>query len=403
MLKNKKCNNCGTPLDKDYEFCPECGAPIQKKESSWKEKIKKIVVGYLILSVVVYVIFMLFVGGEDEEEKSPIKISFDKYMEIISGEEVPEEYLENEIILTANFLRYTDDSSEQKIDYEFKDDEMYFIYDDLEKINDEKGYFKTDDPSVLEDLGCGSSIQLTGTIENINDTTLLKAKDIKIKESTTVKEGNKLFNNTFEISKDKEKNKDADKNADKQTGPIEATVDEVLANPNQYVGKQVKLICSLPQGLTLSSDGREICTVNSITDMNKMIEVIGGKPQVGNCKGEVTGTIAINQGIPVIEAYTFACTEAYTVPGATNDSSSFYSYQPDEPYYVQHYYVNYDMAIRSDHYKDSPKLGTIIKAGTIVSVYDCKGGTGYSIWGKLIDGTWICIEDESYCYLTQID
>ena len=90
MLKNKKCNNCGTPLDKDYEFCPECGAPIQKKESSWKEKIKKIVVGYLILSVVVYVIFMLFVGGEDEEEKSPIKISFDKYMEIISGEEVPE-------------------------------------------------------------------------------------------------------------------------------------------------------------------------------------------------------------------------------------------------------------------------------------------------------------------------
>ena len=68
MLKNKKCNNCGTPLDKDYEFCPECGAPIQKKESSWKEKIKKIVVGYLILSVVVYVIFMLFVGGEDEEE-----------------------------------------------------------------------------------------------------------------------------------------------------------------------------------------------------------------------------------------------------------------------------------------------------------------------------------------------
>ena len=399
MLKNKKCNNCGTPLDKDYEFCPECGAPIQKKESSWKEKIKKIVVGYLILSVVVYVIFMLFVGGEDEKEKSPIKISYDKYIEIISGDEVSEKYLDNEIILTANFLRYTDDSSEQKIDYEFKDDEMYFIYDDLENIVEEMGYFKTDDPSVLEDLGCGSSIQLTGTIENINDTTLLKAKEIKIKDSKTIKEGNEIINEAFEVFKDEENGQ----GSEKQTGPIEATVDDVLANPNQYVGKQVKLICSLPQGLTLSSDGREICTVNSITDMNKMIEVIGGKPQVGNCKGEVTGTIAINQGIPVIEAYTFACTEAYTVPGATNDSSSFYSYQPDEPYYVQHYYVNYDMAIRSDHYKDSPKLGTIIKAGTIVSVYDCKGGTGYSIWGKLIDGTWICIEDESYCYLTQID
>ena len=399
MLKNKKCNNCGTPLDKDYEFCPECGAPIQKKESSWKEKIKKIVVGYLILSVVVYVIFMLFVGGEDEKEKSPIKISYDKYMEIISGDEVSEKYLDNEIILTANFLRYTDDSSEQKIDYEFKDDEMYFIYDDLENIVEEMGYFKTDDPSVLEDLGCGSSIQLTGTIENINDTTLLKAKEIKIKDSKTIKEGNEIINEAFEVFKDEENGQ----GSEKQTGPIEATVDDVLANPNQYVGKQVKLICSLPQGLTLSSDGREICTVNSITDMNKMIEVIGGKPQVGNCKGEVTGTIAINQGIPVIEAYTFACTEAYTVPGATNDSSSFYSYQPDEPNYVQHYYVNYDMAIRSDHYKDSPKLGTIIKAGTIVSVYDCKGGTGYSIWGKLIDGTWICIEDESYCYLTQID
>lgn len=399
MLKNKKCNNCGTPLDKDYEFCPECGAPIQKKESSWKEKIKKIVVGYLILSVVVYVIFMLFVGGEDEKEKSPIKISYDKYMEIISGDEVSEKYLDNEIILTANFLRYTDDSSEQKIDYEFKDDEMYFIYDDLENIVEEMGYFKTDDPSVLEDLGCGSSIQLTGTIENINDTTLLKAKEIKIKDSKTIKEGNEIINEAFEVFKDEENGQ----GSEKQTGPIEATVDDVLANPNQYVGKQVKLICSLPQGLTLSSDGREICTVNSITDMNKMIEVIGGKPQVGNCKGEVIGTIAINQGIPVIEAYTFACTEAYTVPGATNDSSSFYSYQPDEPNYVQHYYVNYDMAIRSDHYKDSPKLGTIIKAGTIVSVYDCKGGTGYSIWGKLIDGTWICIEDESYCYLTQID
>ena len=399
MLKNKKCNNCGTPLDKDYEFCPECGAPIQKKESNWKEKIKKFVVGYLILSVFVYVIFMLFVGGEDEKEKSPIKISYDKYMEIISGDEVSEKYLDNEIILTANFLRYTDDSSEQKIDYEFKDDEMYFIYDDLENIVEEMGYFKTDDPSVLEDLGCGSSIQLTGTIENINDTTLLKAKEIKIKDSKTIKEGNEIINEAFEVFKDEENGQ----GSEKQTGPIEATVDDVLANPNQYVGKQVKLICSLPQGLTLSSDGREICTVNSITDMNKMIEVIGGKPQVGNCKGEVIGTIAINQGIPVIEAYTFACTEAYTVPGATNDSSSFYSYQPDEPYYVQHYYVNYDMAIRSDHYKDSPKLGTIIKAGTIVSVYDCKGGTGYSIWGKLIDGTWICIEDESYCYLTQID
>ena len=77
MLKNKKCNNCGTLLDKDYEFCPECGTPVQKKESNWKEKIKKFVVGYLILSVVVYVIFMLFVGDEDEEEKSPIKISYD--------------------------------------------------------------------------------------------------------------------------------------------------------------------------------------------------------------------------------------------------------------------------------------------------------------------------------------
>lgn len=399
MLKNKKCNNCGTQLDKDYEFCPECGAPMQKKEPNWKEKIKKFVVGYLILSVVVYVIFMLFVGGEEEEEKSPIKISYDKYMEILSENEVPEEYLDNEIVLTANFLRYTDDSSEQKIDYEFKDDEMYFIYDDLENIVEEMGYFKTDDPSVLKDLGCGSSIQLIGTIETINDSTLLKAKEIKIKESNSIKEGNEIINEAFEVFEDEENGQ----GSEKQTGPIEVTVDDVLANPNQYVGKQVKLICSLPQGLTLSSDGREICAVYSITDMNKMIEVIGGKPQVGNCKGEVTGTIAINQGIPVIEAYTFACTEVYTVPGATNDSSSFYSYQPDEPYYVQHYYVNYDMAIRSDHYKDSPKLGTIIKAGTIVSVYDCKGGTGYSIWGKLIDGTWICIEDESYCYLTQID
>lgn len=395
MLEDNKCKKCGCELDKDYDFCPNCGASLKKKESSWKQKIKKFVVGYLILSVIVYVGFMLFVSGEEETEKSPAKISYEEYLDILSGEEVPDEYLENEVTLTANFLRYTDESSEQKIDYEFKDDEMYFIYDDLEKAADEMGYFKTDDPSVLKELGCGSTIQLTGTIENINDSTLLKAKEIKVKESKTIDEGNEIFNKTAEKLDDSEE--------DKQTGPIEVTVDEVLANPNQYVGKQVKLICSLPQGLTLSSDGREICAVYSITDMNKMIEVIGGKPQVGGCKGEVTGTIAINQGIPVIEAYTFACTEAYTVSGATNDPNSYYSYQPDEPYYVQHYYVNYDMAIRSDHYKDSPKLGTVIKAGTIVSVYDCKGGTGYSIWGKLIDGSWICIEDESYCYLTQID
>ncbi|MGN1277295.1 MAG: zinc-ribbon domain-containing protein [Floccifex sp.] len=395
MLEDNKCKKCGCELDKDYDFCPNCGAPLKKKESSWKQKIKKFVVGYLILSVIVYVVFMLFVGGEEGTEKSPVKISYEEYLDILSGEEVSDEYLENEVTLTANFLRYTDESSEQKIDYEFKDDEIYFIYDDLEKVADEMGYFKTDDPSVLKDIGCGSSIQLTGTIENINDSTLLKAKEIKVKESKTIDEGNEIFNKTAE--------KIDDSKEDKQTGPIEATVDEVLANPNQYVGKQVKLICSLPQALVLSPDGREICAVNSITDMNKMIEVIGGKPQIGNCKGEVTGTIAINQGTPVIEAYIFACTEAYSVPGSSNETNSYYSYQPDEPYYVQHYYVNYDMAIRSDHYKDSPKLGTVIKAGTIVSVYDCKGGTGYSIWGKLIDGSWICIEDESYCYLTQID
>lgn len=395
MLEDNKCKKCGCELDKDYDFCPNCGAPLKKKESSWKQKIKKFVVGYLILSVIVYVGFMLLVDGEEETEKSPVKISYEEYLDILSGEEVSDEYLENEVTLTANFLRYTDDSSEQKIDYEFKDDEMYFIYNELEKVDEEMGYFKTDDPSVLKDLGCGSSIQLTGTIENINDSTLLKAKEIKVKESKTIDEGNEIFNKTAEKLDDSEE--------DKQTGPIEVTVDEVLANPNKYVGKEVKLICSLPQGVTLSSDGREISAVYSITDMNKMIEVIGGKPQVGSCKGEVTGTIAINQGTPVIEAYIFACTEVYRPAGVPEDNSSYYSYQPDEPYYVQHYYVNYDMAIRSDHYKDSPKLGTVIKAGTIVSVYDCKGGTGYSIWGKLIDGSWICIEDESYCYLTQID
>ena len=42
MLKNKKCNNCGTPLDKDYEFCPECGAPIQKKNPAGKKKSRKL-------------------------------------------------------------------------------------------------------------------------------------------------------------------------------------------------------------------------------------------------------------------------------------------------------------------------------------------------------------------------
>jgi len=54
-----RCENCGTIMLKESNYCPKCGWSIQKSEIT--HFLKKSIV-YIIISVVLFVLFLMLIG-----------------------------------------------------------------------------------------------------------------------------------------------------------------------------------------------------------------------------------------------------------------------------------------------------------------------------------------------------
>ena len=143
----------------------------------------------------------------------------------------------------------------------------------------------------------------------------------------------------------------------------------------------------------MTSDGREIPVINDDT-LQKWVEIKGGTPNFGGCAGIVTGTIILDNGVPIINA------SAYESIGSTYSATTNNPMGDNDAYDFTTYIVNYDMTVRRSYSLDEPKVGSL-KTGDIVDITDIKGGLYGTIWGKIGPDAWVCIEDGDYNYLSE--
>ena len=75
----------------------------------------------------------------------------------------------------------------------------------------------------------------------------------------------------------------------------ELTVEDILSNPSQYEGKEVKIHGSLPQALLMNDEGKEITAIQNLSK-DQYIETTGVTPEFGGCDAYVTGIVNIVEG-----------------------------------------------------------------------------------------------------------
>ena len=155
----------------------------------------------------------------------------------------------------------------------------------------------------------------------------------------------------------------------------------------------------LPQSVLETSDGRLIGTISNMT-LDKHIEIRGASPDFGGCEAMVIGTVFLENGTPVINAYSF---EALGNTLSADTSDAYYPITDGYTGYTDTYEANYDMVIRNDYSTSAAKVD-ILKKEQLVKIRDIKS-TGQDIWGLIEHGKWVCIEDWSkgMTYLTKVN
>lgn len=177
------------------------------------------------------------------------------------------------------------------------------------------------------------------------------------------------------------------------------SVDDILSDPEKYAGKRLKIHGMLPQSVLETSDGRLIVTIDNMT-LDKHIEIRGASPDFGGCEAMVIGNVFLENGTPVINAYSF---EALGNTLSADTSDAYYPTSDNYTGPTSTYVANYDMVIRSEYGKSAPKVD-ILKKGKYVQIRDMKS-TGQDIWGLIEHGKWVCIEDwnKGMTYLTKVN
>lgn len=378
-MKKRVCPRCGNEIQKGESFCGNCGRSIPKEKDH-----TYIYVGVAMFVVIFIVIIGLgLLGSESNETKN---IIVDDLSEIVQDEDRAEDYLDT-TIHTSGYLFRKEDELDIDMDYAISSSTKSF----------KKNNYVLIDSDELKNVGSLSKISMDGSLEKKSGKIVFNVDCVTVDKKLSKKEGKKELEKKLGLNEEKKvvvKEEPSDTVKEGST----VSVDDILSDPEKYAGKRLKIHGMLPQSVLETSDGRLIVTVDNMT-LDKHIEIRGASPDFGGCEAMVIGNVFLENGTPIINAYSF---EALGNTLSADTSDAYYPITDGYTGYTDTYEANYDMVIRNDYSTSAAKVD-ILKKGQLVKIRDIKS-TGQDIWGLIEHGKWVCIEDwnKGMTYLTEV-
>ena len=379
-MKKRVCPRCGNEIQKGESFCGNCGSSIPKEKDH-----TYIYVGVAMFVVIFIVIIGLgLLGSESDETKN---IIVDDLSEIVQDEDRAEDYLDT-TIHTSGYLFRKEDELDIDMDYAISSSTKSF----------KKKNYVLIDSDELKNVGSLSKISMDGSLEKKSGKIVFNVDRVTVDKKLSKEDGKKELEKKLDLNEEKKvvvKEEPSDTVKDGST----VSVDDILSDPEKYAGKRLKIHGMLPQSVLETSDGRLIVTIDNMT-LDKHIEIRGASPDFGGCETMVIGNVFLENGTPVINAYSF---EALGNTLSADTSDAYYPITDGYTGYTDTYEANYDMVIRNDYSTSAAKVD-ILKKGQLVKIRDMKS-TGQDGWGLIEPGKWVCIEDwnKGMTYLTKVN
>lgn len=379
-MKKRVCPRCGNEIQKGESFCRNCGNVMPKEKDH-----TYIYVGVAMFVVIFIVIIGLGILGSESNETKNIIV--DDLSEIVQDEDRAEDYLDT-TIHTSGYLFRKEDELDIDMDYAISSSAKSF----------KKKNYVLIDSDELKNVGSLSKISMDGSLEKKSGKIVFNVDRVTVDKKLSKEKGKKELEKKLGLNEEKKvvvKEEPSDTVKDGST----VSVDDILSDPEKYAGKRLKIHGMLPQSVLETSDGRLIATVDNMT-LDKHIEIRGASPDFGGCEAMVVGTVFLENGTPVINAYSF---EALGNTLSADTSDAYYPITDGYTGYTDTYEANYDMVIRNDYSTSAAKVD-ILKKGQLVKIRDIKS-TGQDIWGLIEHGKWVCIEDwnKGMTYLTKVN
>ncbi len=379
-MKKRVCPRCGNEIQKGESFCRNCGNVMPKEKDN-----TYIYVGVAMFVVIFIVIIGLGILGSESNETKNIIV--DDLSEIVQDEDRAEDYLDT-TIHTSGYLFRKEDELDIDMDYAISSSAKSF----------KKKNYVLIDSDELKNVGSLSKISMDGSLEKKSGTIVFNVDRVTVDKKLSKEKGKKELEKKLGLNEEKKvvvKEEPSDTVKEGST----VSVDDILSDPEKYAGKRLKIHGMLPQSVIEAPDGRLIATVNNMT-LDKHIEIRGASPDFCGCEAMVVGTVFLENGTPVINAYSF---EALGNTLSADTSDAYYPITDGYTGYTDTYEANYDMVIRNDYSTSAAKVD-ILKKGQLVKIRDIKS-TGQDIWGLIEHGKWVCIEDwnKGMTYLTKVN
>ena len=379
-MKKRVCPRCGNEIQKGESFCGNCGRSIPKEKDH-----TYIYVGLAMFVVIFIVIIGLGILGSESDETKNIIV--DDLSEIVKDEDRAEDYLDT-TIHTSGYLFRKEDELDIDMDYAISSSAKSF----------KKKNYVLIDSDELKNVGSLSKISMDGSLEKKSGNIVFNVDRVTVDKKLSKEEGKKKLDKKLGLNEEKRvvvKEEPSDTVKEGST----VSVDDILSDPEKYAGKRLKIHGMLPQSVLETSDGRLIATVDNMT-LDKHIEIRGASPDFGGCETMVIGTVFLENGTPVINAYSF---EALGNTLSADTSDAYYPTSDNYTGPTSTYVANFDMVIRNDYSTSAAKVD-ILKKGQLVKIRDMKS-TGQDGWGLIEHGKWVCIEDwnKGMTYLTKVN
>ena len=380
VMKKRVCPRCGNEILNGESFCGNCGRSIPKE----KDHTYIYVGGAMFVVIFIVVIGLALLGNESDETKN---IIVDDLSEIVQDKDRAEDYLDT-TIHTSGYLFRKEDKLDIDMDYAISSSAKSF----------KKNNYVLIDSDELKNVGSLSKISMDGSLEKKSGKIVFNVDRVTVDKKLSKEKGKKELEKKLGLNEEKKsvvKKESSDTVKDGAT----VSVDDILSDPEKYAGKRLNIHGMLPQSVLETSDGRLIVTVDNMT-LDKHIEIRGSTPGFGGCETMVIGTVFLENGTPIINAYSF---EALGNTLSADTSDAYYPITDGYTGYTDTYEANYDMVIRNDYSTSAAKVD-ILKKGQLVKIRDMKS-TGQDGWGLIEPGKWVCIEDwnKGMTYLTKVN
>ena len=379
-MKKRVCPRCGNEIQKGESFCRNCGNVMPKEKDH-----TYIYVGVAMFVVIFIVIIGLGILGSESNETKNIIV--DDLSEIVQDEDRAEDYLDT-TIHTSGYLFRKEDELDIEMDYAISSSAKSF----------KKKNYVLIDSDELKNVGSLSKISMDGSLEKKSGKIVFNVDRVTVDKKLSKEDGKKELEKKLDLNEEKKvvvKEEPSDTVKEGST----VSVDDILSDPEKYAGKRLKIHGMLPQSVLEAPDGRLIATVDNMT-LDKHIEIRGASPDFGGCEAMVIGNVFLENGTPIINAYSF---EALGNTLSADTSDAYYPITDGYTGYTDTYEANYDMVIRNDYSTSAAKVD-ILKKGQLVKIRDMKS-TGQDGWGLIEPGKWVCIEDwnKGMTYLTKVN